>query len=88
MDSARLDLNMSLYAVITVARQIDGEYVFIKTEKAFKSAKKADDLLRFLKKQYVDEEGKWKPQKVVTPQGEANCQCEVGVFEIEIEEGD
>jgi glyoxylate utilization-related uncharacterized protein len=77
---------MKLYAVITVARQIDGEYVFIKTEKAFSSAEKADKLLKSLKKQYVTEEGKWKPQLVATQNGEATCQCEVGIFELEVEE--
>lgn len=74
-----------IYAVITVARQVEGEYVFIKTEKAFKSPKKADDLLRSLKSQYVTEDGKWKPQLVSTGQGDATCQCEVGVFEIELD---
>ena len=82
------DVNMNLYAVITVARQIDGEYVFIKTEKAYKSAKKADDHLKSLKQQYVDKDGKWKPQLISTAQGEATCQCEVGIFEIEIDEGE
>jgi hypothetical protein len=76
----------TIYAVITVARQIDGEYVFIKTEKAFKSAEKADLLLKSLKNQFVDKEGKWKPQLISTSNGEAKCQCEVGVFELEIDE--
>lgn len=75
-----------LFCVITVARQIDGEYVFIKTEKAFKSAKKADALLKSLKNNYVTKEGKWNPQVISTPEGDATCQCEVGVFEIEVEE--
>lgn len=77
---------MKLYAVITVARQIEGEYVFIKTEKAFKSAEKADALLKTLKNQYVDKEGKWKPQLITTNNGEATCQCEVGIFELDLEE--
>ena len=76
----------TIYAVITVARQIDGEYVFIKTEQAFKSAEKADLLLKSLKNQFVDKEGKWKPQVISTSNGEAKCQCEVGVFELEIDE--
>lgn len=75
-----------VYAVITVARQIDGEYVFIKTEKAFVSAQKADAMLKSLKNQYVTDDGKWKPQVVSTGQGDATCQCEAGVFEIEIDE--
>lgn len=75
-----------IFAVITVARQVEGEYVFIKTERAFKSAKKADDMLRGLKMQYVTPDGKWKPQQVSTPQGEAVCMCEAGVFEIEVDD--
>jgi hypothetical protein len=74
-----------IYAVITVGRQVDGEYVFIKTEKAFKSAQKADDLLKTLKRQFVTDDGKWQPQTISTSQGEATCQCEVGVFEIELD---
>lgn len=73
------------YALITVGRQVDGEYVFIKTEKAFKSAQKADAMLKILKAQYVTEDGKWKPQVISTSQGDATCQCEVGVFEIEVD---
>lgn len=74
-----------VYAVITVARQVEGEYVFIRTEKAFKSAAKADGLLKVLKNQYTTPDGKWRPQQVSTPQGEAVCMCEVGVFEIEVD---
>jgi len=74
-----------IYAVITVARQVEGEYVFIKTEKAFKSAQKADALLKALKNQYSTPDGKWRPQQVSTPQGEAVCMCEVGVFEIDVD---
>lgn len=75
-----------VYAVITVARQVDGEYVFIKTEKAFASAQKADAMLKTLKTQYVTPEGKWKPQLVSTGQGDATCQCEAGVFEIDVDD--
>lgn len=74
-----------IFAVITVARQVEGEYVFIRTEKAFKSAQKADALLKVLKNQYATPDGKWRPQQVSTPQGEAVCMCEAGVFEIEVD---
>lgn len=74
-----------IFAVITVARQVEGEYVFIKTEKAFKSAQKADALLKTLKNQYTTPDGKWRPQQVSTPQGEAVCMCEVGVFELDVD---
>ncbi|MHA1948730.1 MAG: hypothetical protein ACW99G_03190 [Candidatus Thorarchaeota archaeon] len=74
-----------IFAVITVARQIEGEYVFIKTEKAFTSASSADTLLKNLKAQYVTQDGKSKPQTITTSQGVADCHCEVGAFELEIE---
>lgn len=77
-----------LFAVVTVARQVEGEYVFIKTERAFKSAQKADSFLRSLKTQYATPDGKWKPQQVSTPQGDAICMCEAGVFEIEVDEAE
>lgn len=77
-----------LFAVVTVARQVEGEYVFIKTEKAFKSAQKADAFLKGLKLQYSTPDGKWKPQQVSTPQGDAVCMCEAGVFEIEVDESE
>ena len=77
---------MKAYAIITVARQVEGEYVFVKTEKAFYSAEKADKHLQKIKKELITEEGKWKPQLISTPNGQAVCQSEVGIFEIEIEE--
>lgn len=76
---------MKVYAVITVARQVEGEYVFIKTEKAFQSSEKAEGFLQGLKAKYTSGD-RWTPQLIKTPNGEAICQCEAGVFEIEIEE--
>lgn len=76
---------MKIFCVITVARQVDGEYVFIKTEKGFLNSEKADAYLKNIKNQFVTQEGKWKPQLISTPNGDAMCQCEVGVFEIEVE---
>ena len=75
-----------VFAVITVARQVEGEYVFIRTEKAFRKASKADEYLKKLKADFVDETGKIKPINVSTPQGDATCMCEVGAFELEIED--
>ena len=85
-DKKKLD---KLFAVITVARQVDGEYVFIKTEKAFTKAAAADKFLQKLKKQYVAPDGRPVPQSLSTPQGAATCLCEAGAFELELEvEGD
>jgi hypothetical protein len=77
---------MKVFAVITVARQIGGEYIAIRTEKAFVQAGKADEYLRELKKTFVTPEGKPKATRLSTPQGELDCICEAGAFEIEIVE--
>jgi len=77
---------MKVFAVITVARQISGEYVFIRTEKGFEKASKADKLLKKLKGQYSNEDGTVKPVRIDTPQGTAECLCEVGAFELEVVE--
>jgi len=76
---------MKVFAVITVARQVNGEYVFVKTDKAYKQAKNADKRLKELKEEY-SEYGRVKPIKISTPQGDATCLCEAGVFEIEIDD--
>ena len=60
--------------------------IFIKTEKAFTSAQKADECLKKIKSSTVAPDGKWKPQKIETQNGEAICQCEVGVFELDLED--
>ena len=75
-----------VFAVITVARQIDGEYVFVKAEKAFKKASQADELKNKLKAQFTTTDGKIKFQKISTPNGEADCFMEIGSFELEVEE--
>lgn len=77
---------MKIFAVITCARQIDGEYVFIRTEKGFKSAAPADALLQKLKKESTGPDGKAIPVKISTPNGDAECFREVGAFEIEVED--
>jgi len=76
---------MKIFAVITVARQINGEYVFVKTDKGFKQAKNADARLKELKAEYTLD-GRAKPMTISTPQGQADCLCEAGVFEIEIDD--
>jgi len=77
--------NKKIWAVITVARQIEGEYIFIKTEKAFEQASKAQALMDKLKKQYTAPDGKQKPVEIETEQGGALCRCTVGAFNLEVE---
>lgn len=69
---------MKVFAVISVARQVDGEFVVVKVEKAFQKASKADDFAKSLAKSYSE--------TIPTPSGSIQCVCERGVFEIEVEE--
>lgn len=69
---------MKLFAVISVARQVDGEYVVVKAEKAFKQASKADAYAGGLAKRYTE--------SISTPSGPIACLCERGIFEIELDE--
>ena len=70
---------------MTVARQIHGEYVFIRSNKAFHTEVEANDLLYVLKAQYA-KDGKAVPITLTTEHGEVPCHCEIGVFEVDLEE--
>lgn len=69
---------MKVYAIVTVARQVDGEYCVVKIEKAYTNMKKADDESRNLARKYAE--------SIATPNGVIQCVCERGVFEIDVEE--
>lgn len=76
---------LKVFAVVTVARQINGEFIFIRTDRAFKESAKADIYLKSLKEAYTID-GKPKPMNISTPNGDAMCFCETGVFEIVVED--
>lgn len=74
----------NVFVVMTVARQVHGEYVFARAEGAYRKASQADELVKKLAGQYVDSQGKAKAIKLSSPMGEAVCFCEVGAFQLEI----
>ena len=63
-----------------------GEFIFVRTEKAFPSLDRAEKFLNEKKKEFVALDGKPKSVLVETPNGAAECICEVGVFELEVED--
>jgi len=69
---------MKVFAIISVARQVDGEYCVIKVEKAFKDPSLADSFVKSLSKKYAE--------SINTPNGSIECVCERGVFEIDVTE--
>ena len=76
---------MILYAVIVVARQELGEYVLVQTQKAFKTEAEAEAMVKTLRKQYLKEDGSYVPVNINTPHGDIACNCEVGIFQIELD---
>jgi hypothetical protein len=76
---------MNIYIVFTVARQVEGEYVFVKTERAFATQEKANELMHVLKAQY-SKDGKAVPITLSTEHGEVVCLCEIGAAEVELEQ--
>lgn len=77
-------MDEKIFHVIMVARQIDGEYVFIRSEKAFKDSDRANNFMQTLKDQYM-KDGKTVPVMLMTPHGDIPCNCEIGIFEVKIE---
>jgi len=69
---------MKIFAVVTVATEIEGRFTAVRFEKAFSSASKAESYVKDLAKT-------WR-EMVQMPQGHIDCMCERGVHELEVEE--
>lgn len=67
-----------IFAILSVARQVEGEYIVLKPEKAFREFNKAE--------QYANKLAKIYTESIQTPTGLVQCLCTRGVFELEIEE--
>lgn len=70
---------MKVFLIVNVARQINGEFIFVKVEKAFKDSSKAEN--------YFNSLAKTKNQLIQTAQGfSVECSCEYSIFDVEIDE--
>ena len=70
---------MKVFLIVNVARQINGEFIFVKVEKAFKDVLKAEDYFKSL--------SKTTKELIQTAQGfSTECSCEYSVFDVEVEE--
>ena len=69
---------MKAFAIISIARQVDGEYCIMKIEKAYKDPNLAEAYAKNLSKRYAE--------SIQTPNGPIECVCERGIFEIDIED--
>jgi capsular polysaccharide biosynthesis protein len=76
-----------IHVVLTVARQIEGEIVMVRAEKAFRDPAKAASLAKELREKFADKDGRQKPITVNTQEGQSvDCYCEAGIFDIELED--
>jgi len=76
-----------IYCVLTVARQIGGEWQVIKSEKAFTDPDKAEAFSKELNNKYIVPNTRPVQKmavKVTTEHGEIACQCLASVYEMEL----
>lgn len=71
-----------IHVVTTIARQIDGEYVFVRPEKAFVIEDSAKSMQMSLKNQFASN-GKI---SINVGNEHIDCMAEIGIFEIELQE--
>jgi hypothetical protein len=69
---------MTVFIVMTVARQALGEMVFVRSEKGFSDKSKAEEFAKTLSANV------W--QEIDVPKvGPIKCACEVGIYKIEVD---
>lgn len=70
---------MKIFAIINVARQINGDMVFVKVEKAFKSNSQAEEYIKPFEKPVIE--------MIQNSKGfSIECSCLKSVCEIDVEE--
>jgi hypothetical protein len=69
---------MRLFAIVTIARQVEGEIVSVRFEKAFDQASKADNYVKALAKSFTE-------TIQVPDYGPIEFFCERGIHELEVE---
>ena len=77
---------MTINVVLTVARQIYGEMMFITPEKAFVNKGEAEALVAELNQKYKEPDGKIKPKSIQAEGTTFECACTASSFELELEE--
>ena len=70
---------MKVFFVVTIARQVEGEIISVRFDKAFTTASKADQYVKTLAKTFTETIN-------VPGQGPVNFVCERGVHDIDVEE--
>ena len=74
-----------IFCVLTVARQIEGEWYCFRSEKAFTDSAKADEHAKQLNNKFVQMDGKRMAVKISTEYGDIACSCLASVYEMDLE---
>jgi hypothetical protein len=74
---------MNVFVVVTVARQVEGDYIAIKFEKAFSQASKADTYMAQNQKVWTEN---LMIDDAMGHKVSMDCLCERGVHQLEVEE--
>ena len=72
-----------IFVVLSLARQIDGEFVLNRVESAFKEPKEAEDFAKQLNDKFCPL-GKFNPQKLKTEHGDIDCYIIAAAHETEL----
>lgn len=68
---------MTIFVITTVGRQTEGEMISVRFEKAFSDRVKAENYVKQLTKNYVE--------NVPTPNGVIQFVCERGIHEVDLD---
>jgi hypothetical protein len=71
-------ISMNVFVIASAAKQSDGDFVMHRVEKAFRTATKAHDYLRGKATTFRE--------AIHTEFGVIECDCERGIFEVEVED--
>lgn len=74
-----------IWVVVTVARQVGGEYVLVRTEKAFREEFLAEKHMYELRKQQLGPDGRTAAVRYQTDHGSIDCICEIGAFAVDLQ---
>jgi hypothetical protein len=74
-----------VYCVLTVARQIEGDWYCFRSEKAFTDPVKAEEYAKKLNHNFIQPDGKRMAIKIATQYGDIACSCLASVYEMELE---
>lgn len=76
--------NKNFFALFNVAKQVDGEFIFVRLEKCCVTKEECANYYAMLLDSLKDAQGVVSAVNLVTPHGNVSCLCEFGIYEINL----